>query len=74
MIVCMREYLIFKLPDIQTPNSKLLPTMAHVDDEYDLRYYHRYPFKQDVSHNNDRNTKVALFLALNIQKLLYYVL
>ena len=37
--------------------------MAHVDEEYDLRYYHRCPFKQDVSHNNDRNTKVALFLS-----------
>ena len=35
--------------------------MAHVDEEYDIRYYHKCPFKQDVSHNNDRNTKVALF-------------
>ena len=70
----MREYLIFKRPDIQTHKSKFLPTMAHVDEEYDLTNYHRCPFKQDVSQNNDRNTKVALFLALNIQKLLYYVL
>ena len=52
-----------KQPDIKTPKSKFLPTMAHVDEEHDLRYYHRCPLKQDVSHNNDRNTKVALFLS-----------